>query len=332
MNHPKKVVALGLLSGGLDSTLAVKLILDQGVRVATVKLTSPFYPSNQTEQCHAEKVAKRFNVTLQVFHSDEDYIEILRRPKYGYGSGMNPCIDCRIYMLNKAKIYAEKMKADFIFTGEVLDERPMSQHWKAMSIIEKEAGLEGRILRPLSAKLLPETEAEIKGWVDRSKLLDIRGRSRKRQIELAKEFNITDYPFPAGGCLLTCREFANKVEDLVNHKNTIDTNDILLLRVGRHFRLGESKIIVGRNETENIRLRTLKRKDDYLFEVPGCGSPLTLLQDTKSTEAKKAAAALTVRYSDSRESKVRVNYGPEGLNDWIIVPPLREELIDKLRI
>lgn len=176
--------ALALLSGGLDSTLAAKLILNQGIEVVALKFTSPFCLYDQKGKCYALGVAKEFKIPLKIVNKGKEYLRIIRKPKFGYGSGMNPCIDCRIFMLKKAKRYAREIGARFIFTGEVLKERPMSQHRGALKIIEKEAGLEGKIVRPLSAKLLPETEAERKGWIDRNKLLGIRGRGRKPQIAL----------------------------------------------------------------------------------------------------------------------------------------------------
>ncbi len=328
-----KIKALGLLSGGLDSILATKLMLEQGIEVIAVNFTSPFCLCNTKGKCHAIEVAKKFNIPIKIVPKGKDYLKILRNPKYGYGSGMNPCIDCRIYMLKKAKALAKKLGAKFIFTGEVLDERPMSQHFKALKIIEREAGLENKIVRPLSAKLLPETEAEKKGWVDRSKLLAIRGRSRKPQIQLAKEKNITDYPCPSGGCLLTYKEFANKFKDLIQNKKRISLNDILLLKIGRHFRFGKNKIIVGRNEQENNELLKLKNKWDYIFNVPGYGSPITLLQGPKTKEAIKIAASLTARYSDAKtKNEVLVNYGRNSFDKSIIVKPCSDEEALKLRI
>ena len=269
--------ALGFLSGGLDSTLAVKLILDQGIDVVVLKFTSPFCLCDRKGRCFAVEVAEKLNVPLRMMYKGQEYLRVIRNPKYGYGSGMNPCIDCRIFMLKKAKRYAEEIGASFIFTGEVLDERPMSQHYRALKIIEREAGLEGKIVRPLSAKLLPKTEAEKKGWIDRNKLLAIRGRSRKPQIALAEKLGISDYPCPFGGCLLTYKEFANKVRDLFRHKRRVTLRDIELLKVGRHFRLGKSKIIVGRNRVENEALLRMKNKTDHMFEVPDVGSPITIL-------------------------------------------------------
>jgi len=234
-------------------------------------------------------------------------------------------------MFKKAKEYAKKICTSFIFTGEVLDERPMSQRRTILDLIERESGLKGKILRPLSAKLLPETEAEKKGWVNREKLLDIKGRSRKKQIELAKTFNINDYPCSGGGCLLTYKEFGNKVKDLFKHKKKITMNDILLLKVGRHFRFGKNKIIVGRNENENKRLLNLKQVNDYMFEVSEYNGPITILQGSKIEEAVRKAAALTVRYSDTKE-KALVKFGRSKLNKSIIIASISEEDIEKMRI
>ncbi len=321
--------ALALLSGGLDSILAVKLILNQGIDVIALNFVTPFHISKKN---HVEKIARGFNVPLKTIKLGKDYLRMIRNPKHGYGKHMNPCIDCRIFMLKKAKAYVKKIGASFIITGEVLNERPMTQTKQALELIEKESGLKGKILRPLSAKLLPKTEAEKKGWVDRERLLDIKGRGRKRQIELAKKFNIKDYPSPAGGCLLTYKEFARKLRDLFEHKKRVGMNDIDLLKIGRHFRFGRNKIIVGRNEDENEQLLKLKENDDYYFEVPGFGSPITILQGQKTKEAIKRAASLTVRYSDAKEKKVLVNYGREKLNKSITVSPLTTEKIKNLRI
>ena len=331
LDDEQKMKALALLSGGLDSTLAVKLILNQGIEVETINFVTPFCLCKRG--CSgAALVAQRFHTPLTIVSVGEDYLKMLRKPKHGYGRNMNPCIDCRIFMLKKAKKHAKEIGASFIFTGEVLDERPMSQHSKALNIIEKEAGLEGKILRPLSARLLPETEAEKKGWVDRAKLLDIKGRSRKKQIALAKEFAITDYPCPAGGCLLTYKEFADKLKDLFEHKKTASLKDVQLLKVGRHFRLGRNKIIVGRNEGENKLLFHQKCDGDYYFEAQGCGSSITILQGPKTTKAVETAARLTAYYSDQKAGEVLVKFGREGLGKSTMVAIPSEEEVDKLRI
>jgi len=327
----KKVKALALLSGGLDSTLAVKLLLDQNIEVEAINFVSPFCLCKKGK-CGASEVAEKFKIPLKIVNVGNDYLNIIRNPKYGYGRNMNPCIDCRIFMLKKAKKYARKTGAKVIFTGEVLDERPMSQHFKAMQIIEEEAGLKNQILRPLSAKLLPITEIEKQGLVDRARLMDIRGRSRKRQMALAKAFSITDYPCPAGGCLLTYKEFATKLRDLFNHKKHVSLNDVAMLKLGRHFRLGKNKIIVGRNKAENKNLLQMKQENDYYFEVPDCGSPITLLQGPKTRKAIKTAAALTAYYSDKKEEKVNVKFGKKSLDNSITVLVPREKEVIGLRI
>jgi tRNA-specific 2-thiouridylase len=323
--------ALALLSGGLDSTLATKLILDQGIEVEAINFVSPFCLCGKGG-CGAVGVAKKFNIPLKVVSVGKDYLKIIRNPPHGYGRNMNPCIDCRIFMLKQAKKYAKESGASFIFTGEVLGERPMSQHRQALDVIEKEAGLEGKILRPLSARLLPETEAEKKGWVNREKLMDIKGRSRKRQIETARKFSIKDYPCPAGGCLLTCKEFADKLRDLFAQRKRVTLADVRLLKVGRHFRLSENKIIVGRNEVENKTLLQSKPKHDYYFEVQGCGSPITLLQGRKTKEAIKNAARLTAYYSDKKAGEVSVKFGKESLSKSVVVSIPKKEEVERLRI
>jgi tRNA-specific 2-thiouridylase len=323
--------ALALFSGGLDSILAVKLILKQGIDVAAVNFASPFHSCAKDENGVAE-VAKRLGVPLKVVDVGDEYLRMLRNPKHGYGKNMNPCIDCRIFILMKAKKYAREIGADFIFTGEVLGERPMSQHYGALKLVEEESGLKGKILRPLSARLLPETVMEKKGLVDREQLLAIRGRSRKPQMKLAEEFGIKDYPSPAGGCLLTCREYAEKLRDLFKHKKRYAMADVFLLRVGRHFRLGKNKIVVGRNEAENKLLTVTKRRNDYYFEVPDVGSPITVLQGDKTKKAIRTAAVLTAFYSDAKGGEVKVDFGREKLDRSVTVSiPARAE-VERLRV
>jgi tRNA-specific 2-thiouridylase len=324
-----KVKALALFSGGLDSILAVKLMLEQGIDVIAINFASPFC---LCEKGGAPEAAKQLGVPLKVVDVGDEYLKMLRNPKHGYGRNMNPCVDCRIFILKKAKKIANEIGADFIFTGEVLDERPMSQHFSALKIVEEESGLKGRILRPLSARLLPETVMEKKGLVDRAKLLGIRGRSRKPQIKLAEAFNINYYPSPAGGCLLTCKEYAEKLRDLFKHKKRWSMADMFLLKVGRHFRFGENKIIVGRNEAENKILNANKSRNDYCFEVPNIGSPITVLQGVKTRNAIRVAAELTAFYSDAKSDKVTVKFGRERLVKSITVSVPRRVEVESLRI
>ena len=217
-------------------------------------------------------------------------------------------------MLREAKRIAKEVDAEFIFTGDVLGERPMSQYKSALKLEETEAGLEGRVLRPLSAKLLPVTVPERNGWVDRNKLFAISGRSRKPQIELAQTFGLQDeYPTPAGGCRLTYKEFASKVRDLFEHTEKVTIREAMLLQIGRHFRVGTAKIIA------------------YAFEVPGYGSPITILEGTTSKEAVEIAAKLTARYSDAEEKSVFVDYWVDK-KESILVTPLDETEVVRLRI
>src|SRR3972149_3976666 len=308
-----RIKALALLSGGLDSILATKLMVEQGIDVVAFNVTSPFCLCKKGG-CGAVEAAKQLGVQLKVVYAGLEYLRIVRKPKHGYGRNLNPCLDCRIFLLKKAKKFAKELGASFIFTGEVLDERPMSQHYPALKIIEEEAGLKRKILRPLSARLLPATEAEKKGLVDRTKLLQIRGRSRKPQIKLAAEFNIKDYPCPAGGCLLTDKEFANKLRDLFGHRKRCSLADVLLLKVGRHFRFGENKIVVGRNEAENKVLLAKKTRNAFTFEVPDIAGPITVLQGKKTKKAVEVAAALTAFYSEAKTDVVTVNFGRERLD------------------
>jgi len=323
--------ALALLSGGLDSTLAVKLIMEQGVSVEAVNFITPFCQCRRGG-CGASEAAKTFNIPLNVLNVNDEYLRVVRNPKFGYGKNLNPCVDCRIFMLKKAKEYAEAIGAAFIFTGEVLSQRPMSQHRRAFDLIERETGLEGKIVRPLSAKLLPQTNAEKEGIVNRKNLLNISGRSRKEQIELARQFNIVNYPCPSGGCLLTERNFAKKLRDLFAHKKRISAREIRLLKVGRHFRFGKNKIIVGRNEAENQILRRVKSTGDCFFEVPDCGSPISILQGPKTAAAIEKAACLTSYYSDKKTSSVLVNFGKSDLDRHIVVSALTPSEVARMRI
>ncbi|UCD13743.1 MAG: hypothetical protein JSW60_09345, partial [Thermoplasmatales archaeon] len=298
-NNRNTIKAIGLLSGGLDSTLAVKLMINQGVDVRVLNFGTPFCTCTR-KGCknEATRVAKLFGVPFKIISGGRGYIDMIKNPKYGYGRNMNPCIDCRIFMFKKAKQFMEKSGACFIFTGEVLGQRPMSQHKKALKIIERESDLENLVVRPLSAKLLEPTIPEKKGWIDREKLLTIQGRRRLPQMELADKLGIMDYPCPAGGCRLTDPGFAKRLRESLDYgEDTI--KDIQLLKYGRHFRLDSgAKVVVGRNEEENKILLGFFDEDDILMEVIGVGSPIVLLKRSGRKEDIKKAADLCVRYSD----------------------------------
>jgi tRNA U34 2-thiouridine synthase MnmA/TrmU len=306
------IKGVGLLSGGLDSSLAVKLMIDQGVDVHVLNFVTPFCTCTRKGCRHeASRVAEVFNIPIKIMSAGNDYIEMIKKPKYGYGRNMNPCVDCRIFMFRKAKQYMEEIGALFIFTGEVLGQRPMSQHRKALMIVEQESDLEGFVVRPLSAKLLSPTIPEKKQWIDREKLLSIQGRRRLPQMELADKFGLRDYPCPAGGCRLTDPHFAKRLREAFEH-GEYTIRDIQLLKYGRHFRLDSgAKVVIGRNEEENKILLRFFDKDDILMEVVGVGSPTVLLRKNKNKDDIKKAAILCARYSDITEGEIpdiRVRY------------------------
>jgi len=292
-----KMKVVGLLSGGLDSTLAAKLMLEQGAEVHAINFTSPFCTCTPKKAgCAAVVTAVRQlgDIPLKRVALKDDYLEMVRNPKHGHGSGMNPCIDCRIMKIQKAGEYMHKIGASFLFTGEVLGQRPMSQHKRAIGIIDRESGLQGYLLRPLSASHFEPTIPEQKGWIDRSKLLGISGRSRKTQISLAADKGISDYPCPAGGCLLTDKGFSERMRDYLAFTENPLIRDIPLLKVGRHFRLenGE-KIIVARNAQECRMLKNLYRKNDHLLVPLDFSGPTVILQGN----AMGAAAEKMMKYT-----------------------------------
>jgi tRNA U34 2-thiouridine synthase MnmA/TrmU len=323
--------ALGLLSGGLDSALAVKMMQEQGIEVVALNFVSPFCTCVK-EGCSIVGLAKHLGVPIKLMDKGKEYLRIIRHPKHGYGKNLNPCIDCRIFILKKAKKYAEEIGAKFIFTGEVLGQRPMSQHYKTMLLIEKEAGLKGKLVRPLCAGLMPPTEAEKKGWVDREKLLKFQGRRRTPQIDLAKRYHIDGFMCGGSGCRLTDEQYAKKLKDLFDHNKKISVNDVKLLISGRHFRVGKNKIIVGRNEIDNKNLLRLKKKSDLMLEVKDAMGPTTLLLGKADKKAIEVAAKLTARYSDAKEKNVAVKYGKEKFNKEVVVAKLVDTEIEKLRV
>ncbi len=330
--------AIALLSGGLDSTLAAKVVMEQGVELEALNFMTLFCTcTSRGATCLASKKAvETLGIPLRVFNVSEEYLGVVKNPKHGYGRNMNPCIDCRIFILRKAKAYMQDSGAAFIVTGEVLGQRPMSQRREAMRLIEKEAELDGLILRPLSAHALPMTIPEKEGWVDREKLLRFQGRSRKPQIKLAEHYGIRDYPCPAGGCLLTDPGFAKRMKDLLLHNPLFSLNDVHLLKVGRHFRLSDGlKLIVGRNEEENQKIRTFARDQDILLKVSGFPGPLSLLRGEPGEGDVEKAAAVTVHYSKAKESRnaeVTFTSAHEDRYQSLSASPLSRREIERLMI
>ncbi len=314
--------AIVLYSGGLDSTLALELIKEQGAEVFPLFIYHQFLPESQPPKIQ----------NLKTIDVTEEMIEIVRSPHYGYGKNLNPCIDCRILMLKKAKEYLKEMKADFVVTGEVLDQRPLSQRREILFLIEKKAGLEGQVVRPLSGGLLPPTIPEEEGLIDREKLLRLRGRSRRIELTMAKEKNIKEFFSPGGGCLLTDTGFARKLADLMRYEGEIKPEDIRLLKLGRHFRLApDARLIVGREEEENKKLEKLLNSRAIFLYVPNTGSPNALLLGNK--ELLKTAARIIARYSDKREEAVvEVCYKEKNKINKVKVQPCSDEELNKWRI
>jgi tRNA-uridine 2-sulfurtransferase len=289
------ITAVGLISGGLDSILAARLILEQGIEVQGVSFITPFFNSKG-----AERAAQAGGIPLQVLDITDPHLALLRKPKHGYGNNMNPCIDCHILMLTEAGRVMEEGGCDFLFTGEVLGQRPMSQNKASLRVVERESGYEGLVLRPLSAQLLPETIPEQDGRVDREQLLGITGRSRKEQMELAKRYHITEYLSPAGGCLLTDPIFSRRLGDLFRHSDPVQIRDIELLKIGRHLRLSPAvKLIVGRHAQDNERISKMVILQDDLIKVEEYPGPLCLIPYGGASEDIAQAASICLRYSDA---------------------------------
>mgnify|MGYP001617419246 CR=1 FL=1 len=335
--------AVALLSGGLDSTLAVKMMIEQGIEVYALNFTSAFCTCNSGGKhpgaeggCRSEskRVAEEFGIPIKVMYKGTDYIEIVRNARHGYGKGMNPCVDCRIYMFKAAKEYMHEIGASFIITGEVLGQRPMSQRKDAFRVIERESGLEGLILRPLSAKQLEPTTPEINGLVDRERLLDVLGRSRRQQIDLAEELDINDYPCPSGGCLLTDKMFSKKVRDLLGHKKDVTKRDLSLLKAGRHFRFEGVKIVIGKNEADNAKVKSLALAEDTLMEPSGFSGPVALICGEAGSGAVAFAAGLVLRYAqDKSTEKKAFNVTVNGVVSAFEADTAAEErMIDEVRV
>lgn len=288
----KKAKALFLFSGGLDSIIGVKILEKQGIGIKGLTFKSYFFDARQ-----AKKAGKELGIRLKVVDFSKEHFKIVKSPRYGYGQSMNPCIDCRLLMLKIAKKIMKEKGFDFVATGEVLGERPMSQNKKALLLLEKESSLSGYLLRPLSARLLAETIPEQKGLVRKEELLDISGRSRKRQIELAKKFKIKEYPTPAGGCLLTDLEFGKRLRELLKRCPKCEESDLYLLRYGRHFWKEGVRIIVGRNKTENRIIKKLTEKRDILVEMRNYSGPVTLLRSYLRNYQRKQVPSEIINFA-----------------------------------
>jgi hypothetical protein len=313
------VRALSLFSGGLDSICATRLVMEQGIEVIGVKFVSPFfgYDILRDPDSYIRDVREKYGITVMVVDISDDYLRMLRNPLHGFGRYFNPCVDCKIYMMNRAKALLEELGASFLISGEVLGQRPMSQRRDTLNVIERDSGTRTILLRPLSAKLLKETEAELNGLVDRARLLDFSGRGRSRQIALAKHFGISDYPSPAGGCILADPILSRRVARVyeggfVVTPETMSVVDVELMLIGRQFLLpGGGWLVLGRDEKENIRLGELREEGDIhilIEERPGPESTLRKGGEIYADEGQRArdlgyAASLVARYAKKINGK-----------------------------
>lgn len=330
------VRAVALFSAGLDSTLAVLTVMRQGIRVTAVTFMNHFgCEVSDRSSCSGNpfSAAEKFGFEVKLCHLSDKFIDIVKNPKFGHGRNMNPCMDCRILMLREAREFMDITGASFIITGEVLGQRPMSQRKDALNIIDREAGLKGYVLRPLSAKLLKPTVPEETGIVDRDLLHGFSGRSRKPQMALADEFGLTDYPAPAGGCLLTEPNYSYRLRELLDHDPDPSLADYQLLRIGRHFRLSSGcKVIIGRNRNENETLGKFRDGGGFFLRVPGYGSPLALVAGGSDGDIL-TAASMCARYSDARHlPEVVVRVAKTGKEFSLKVPPAEDHVIAGLKI
>ncbi len=315
-----RVRAISLFSGGLDSICATRLVMEQDIEVIAVKFVSPFfgYDILRDQDKYRLETKEKYGIDVSVVDISDEYLQLLRQPSHGFGKYFNPCIDCKIFMLSRARTMLKEMKAAFLITGEVLGQRPMSQRRDTLNVIERDSGNRTILLRPLSAKLMNETEAERTGLVDRQKLLDFSGRGRSRQIALAKSFGITDYPAPAGGCILADPILSRRISYFYSGNFVVDQTgmsvvDILLLLVGRQFVLpGGGWLILGRDEKENIRIDELRQAGDIRIDIDERPGPTALLRRAQEIYPAKElrdadislAAGLVTRYAKKVDNEI----------------------------
>jgi tRNA-specific 2-thiouridylase len=353
MGKPGKAIAM--ISGGLDSTLALAMVRAQGVEVKAINFYTGFCitetqrrkggrQDGSMPQNEALRAAADLEIEIEYIDiSGDAYLDMLLHPKYGYGANANPCVDCRIFMMRKAKEVMEREGADFIFTGEVLGQRPKSQRRDTLWAIEKESGLKGRLVRPLSAKLLPPSIPELEGILDRSKLGDLNGRGRTRQIAMAQQMGLAEWPQPAGGCcFLTDESFSRKFFDILGQRQAagqprrIDRDDVVLMTTGRHFRLSPTvKLIVGRTEVENVTLESYAGESRARLVALGHAGPLALVEGVPTWEQRQLAAGILARYGKGKDQpSVEVEWrDADGAVELLQVEPERDEArVESLRI
>ncbi|PIE60911.1 MAG: tRNA 4-thiouridine(8) synthase ThiI [Desulfobacterales bacterium] len=314
------IKALGLCSGGLDSMLSALILQDQGIDVTWISFETPFFHSTA-----AKKASKQTGIPLIVKDITSEYMEMMRAPKAGFGKNMNPCMDCHALMFKLAGEIMKQQGFHFLFSGEVIGQRPKSQTKNALRWVEKHSGFDGYLVRPLSGKLLPETKAELEGLVDRKQLLDITGRGRKVQMDLAKKYGITEYPSPAGGCVLTDKGFSIRLRDLLYTQNTEDPLELCMLNHGRHFRLSHDvKLVVGRNKWDNKQIMQLYNPDCHIrLRHAGMPGPDAIFFGPPSEATITLAARITAGYTKAKPgtpSRVRVTQGEKSWEVEVTTP------------
>ena len=316
-----QTTAIALYSGGLDSTLACRVVAEQGIRVIAITFVTPFFGYDLLERRtqHIQAVKEKYNIDLMVVDVSREYLQLLRDPPHGFGKNFNPCVDCKILLLSKAKEMMGELHASFLITGEVVGQRPMSQRKDTLRIIERDSGCEDFLVRPLCAQRLPPTKPELTGLIDRAQLLAFGGRTRTPQIQLAARLGIEDFPSPGGGCVLTDPILAKRIEQYYRQHDTLAVDDIRLLLMGRQFRLPHGGwLVLGRKEQENDRVSALRRPDDYLLELLDRPGPTGLLRNATDRRDLELAAGLVARFGKkmlhpTSERSVRITQGDESI-------------------
>ncbi|MFW6134283.1 MAG: hypothetical protein ACOC5R_01760 [Elusimicrobiota bacterium] len=322
--------AILLVSGGLDSILSGYKMKEQNVDIIGVYFKTPF--TSKKNKDIIKSAEKKLGIRCNIKFLGQEYLNVISSPKYGYGKNMNPCIDCRIYMLSQAKKIMREQGADFIVTGEVIGQRPMSQKLNTIKLIEKKAGLEGKIVRPLSAGLMDSSIPEKNGWIDSEMFLSISGRSRKKQFKIAEKYGLKkgDYLSPSGGCRLTNKEYSDKLKDLLKFQNKPDLKQIDLLNKGRHFRISDNfKVIVGRDEKENKLLDEISDKKNVKMKAANFVGPLCIGDGRPGKRDLKVMAGICGRYSDCKKDGIIkfICYNKNIKKDYIKAEPLRPEKV-----
>ncbi len=329
------VSAIALFSGGLDSILACRVVMSQSIRVQAIKFVTPFFEYDLLahEQGYVRRIKEKYGIDVVVRDISEQYMDMLRNPPHGYGKNFNPCVDCKIMMMQEAKRLLPEYDASFLISGEVVGQRPMSQRKDTLRIIERDSGCDDILLRPLCAKLLPPTKPELDGLVDREKLLALSGRSRQGQMDLAKEFGISDYPSPAGGCVLTDLTLGKRFERFYAEHQEVSVADMLLLQVGRQFELPHGAwLTMGRRQEENAQVAEHCPDDAFLVKIIERPGPTAVLRYVTNEEDFIIAAGLMARYgkkvAGSPEVEVRFQQGDE--QRVVKAEPLQDKVIQPM--